>query len=294
MAKALTEWLNEALGPHTLVGRPSMTARRAGTAQSVVQVRDASGHSWFVKQPQAQRAWRSEVHAYRAWVPAIAERAPRLHAADEELRALVVSALPGISPLHRDLGAVRQAGQVLRRLHGVEVTDTGPFRAPRPMPQRLDKLLRRNAGLFTAEEAGFARRSAERATRLPPVPLMACHGDYNSHNWILDDAGTLRIIDFGEARLHRAASDFTKLFYGPWWHRPRLAGSFFKGYGRRPDAHDMEFIQCRMAVSAIAEVCFGRNRSNPEAEKRGRSRLSDLMDGYQVKVARRYLRQPRR
>lgn len=181
-----------------------------------------------------------------------------------------------------------QAGQLLRRLHEVEVGQVEPFGSPRPMPHRLERLLSRNGGLFTAEQAAFARSSAERATSLPRASLVACHGDYNRHNWLVDDTGTLRVIDFGEATLHRAAFDFTKMFYGPWWDNPRPAAAFFKGYGRRPDAAEMEFIQCRMAVSAVAEVCFGRNRDHLVAERRGQSRLAALMAGHQVKVGRSY------
>lgn len=289
MPSALTEWLNQELGQHVVVGRPSMTVRRTGTAQRVVQIRDASGDSWYVKRAAVRRAWRAEVDAYRTWVPAALEgRAPELHTAHPGLRALVVSAAPGVSPRHHEVGAVRQAGQLLRRLHDVEVRETTSFAKPGSMPQRLEQLLARNGGLFTAEEEAFARRSAQRAMALPTAPLVACHGDYNRHNWLVDETRTLRVIDFGEATLHRAAFDFAKLFYGPWWENPQPTAAFFKGYGRRPDAHEMEFIQCRMAVSAVAEVCYGRNRGHAAAESRGRSRLTALIAGHQVEVARRF------
>ena len=101
------------------------------------------------------------------------------------------------------------------------------------MPRRLDDLLSGNTRLCSAEEIAFASRCAERASTLPLAVLVACHGDYNRHNWLVDRAGILRVIDFGEAARHRAAFDFTKLFYGAWWSRPNLAAVFFEGYGRR-------------------------------------------------------------
>jgi hypothetical protein len=97
---------------------------------SVLRIRDASGATWYLKHHADQARYQAEVAAYREWIPALQDAAPRLRAADDSLQAVILSAVPGDTarwpatatfspgtgrPAERDLH--RAAGNVLRRLH---------------------------------------------------------------------------------------------------------------------------------------------------------------------------------
>ncbi|MFF9510659.1 NUDIX domain-containing protein [Streptomyces sp. NPDC014724] len=59
----------------------------------------AQGAAWYVKVHQSERFHGREVRGLRMWAPALGAAAPRLVAADETLRAVVITAVPG-RPLH--------------------------------------------------------------------------------------------------------------------------------------------------------------------------------------------------
>jgi hypothetical protein len=59
----------------------------------VLELCGADGVVWFVKQHRDVDEYRSELFAYRRWVPALGGRAPGLHAYDDDLQVLVLSAL---------------------------------------------------------------------------------------------------------------------------------------------------------------------------------------------------------
>jgi len=284
MTRALRQWVDQVLGDHSIGGLPPATARREGTSQRVVEVVDSGGMRWFAKQVADPRSWHAEVHAYRQWVPALGTRAPTLRAAAPGLRTLLMSAVPGQAPLRTDARAHREAGVLLRRLH-----ESRPARTQQPSDRGrtvvlLDGLLARRSGLFTPVEVAFVGSQANRINDLPLDKKVPCHGDYKWHNWLVDSVNTLRVIDFGESRWAIAAFDFSKLFFGVWWRRPDLAAAFFEGYGRQLTEHELEFVRLRMATYAVQEVAFGHDRGTPQHEDHGRSRLADLMAGYQVKA----------
>jgi hypothetical protein len=72
--------------------------------------------------PQPQRHVQ-EVHAYRTWIPALGDRAPRLLATTDDPPALVVTAVPGVPLTERQLDpeaeqdAYRRAGHLFKTLH---------------------------------------------------------------------------------------------------------------------------------------------------------------------------------
>lgn len=140
-------------------------------------------------------------------------------------------------------------------------------------------MLSRNEGLFVPDEAAFARDRVKRLAALPPTEKVPCHGDYYLHNWLVDPTGTVRIIDFEMSRWDRAAYDFSRLYFRAWWGRPDLAAPFFEGYGRRLDEQEVEYVDQRMVVTALAEVALGRRLRDPQRIELGRGRLAELIAG---------------
>jgi len=81
------------------------------------------------------------VTAYRLWTPALGTgRAPRLLAADPDLRAVLITALPGQIargahiPEADEPEIHRQAGMLLRRLHSASPATAAPGTG-RPAPR---------------------------------------------------------------------------------------------------------------------------------------------------------------
>jgi Ser/Thr protein kinase RdoA (MazF antagonist) len=138
--------------------------------------------------------------------------------------------------------------------------------------------------MLTHAEWDFLRSQNAAMASFVGMAHVPCHGDFKAHNWLVDSAGTLRVIDFGNSRYAPAASDFSRLFYGAWWRRPDLATAFFAGYGRAPSDEERAFIQSSVVGLAVAEIAFGRSRRRSRVEDAGRSRLADLMAGHQIRL----------
>lgn len=260
-----------------LGGFAVISARGASTGARVVEVVDGAGGRWFVKQVVAAQEWRREVESYRLWAPVLGDRAPRLRAADERLGVLVTSAVPGVraDTLRRGRGAVhRQAGALLRALH--DGAPTRPSRQPLVVRARRrleSELSRMEDGLLAPEEVEHAWERLEPLGGLHLGELVRCHGDLTPRNLVVDEEGVVRVIDFGSSRWHVAAFDFVRLYYGPWWGRPRLAEQFFAGYGRRPTPDELVLIDALLAVHAVAMVRWGRLQGTPRVVDRARARL---------------------
>ena len=282
MTDALTAWVDEVLGEHSVIESLPATARKADKGQRVQKVADGEGRTWMLKQVGVAHEWRAETHAYRDWVPAIEGHAPTLLASDEELRALLLSLVPGRHPRATNARAHRKAGAVLRRLHAASAPREQPASDPDIAGQRLERLLAESREVLSPQEHAFVRDQGDRLAELPLEPRVPCHGDYRPHNWLIDGSGTLRVIDFGKSRWETAAWDLAKLYLRPWWRRPQFASAFLEGYGRGLRAEEAEFIQRRMAVDAVAHTAFGATRGSNRHVDFGRSRLAELMAGHQV------------
>jgi Ser/Thr protein kinase RdoA (MazF antagonist) len=281
MTGDLLSWVQQVVGDHKIVDTPAQTAHKAASSQRVVKVVDAAGQGWFAKHVEQERAWRAEVHAYRHWVPALNGLAPRLEAADPELRALVVTALPGARPSPTGADHWQQAGALLRLLH--EARPSVPRRAPvRGGALKLAQARATAGRLFTRDELAFVEACATRIADLPIKVNVPCHGDYRQHNLLLDASGILRVIDFGDSGWDIAASDLSVSFYGPLWRRPDLAERFLDGYGRPLTDPEREFIQRRVAVTAVLQAAFGHRNHSRWHTGRGHRRLAALMEGHEV------------
>lgn len=280
MDASLQHWLQAVLGEHSVVSTRSATARRRGE-QPVLEVADRSGDRWFLKPVATQQEWRGESRAYRHWVPKLGDAAPTLKAGNAELRTLLVSAVPGEEPKPTHSRSHREAGRLLRLFH-----EAAPARSPgtsgRPvLPERLRRAAS-SSSILTADERNFVQREMTSLQSLPQQEEVPCHADYLPHNWLVDDTGTLRVIDFGNARWATAVHDLTKLCFGPWWRRPDLTAAFFEGYGRSLTPTERQFLQHYLSVDALREIMFGHQHGSTLHLDHGRSRLADLMNGYRL------------
>ncbi|MEV7907221.1 hypothetical protein [Streptomyces anulatus] len=95
----------------------------ARASSQVWRAANPHGGAWYVKVHQNFRFHDREVRALRTWVPALGAAAPRLVAADPELRAVVLSEVTG-RPLHgaalpdwQEREVFRRIGELARQVH---------------------------------------------------------------------------------------------------------------------------------------------------------------------------------
>jgi hypothetical protein len=166
------------------------------------------GGCWYLKRHSSDLFHQREVTALRHWGHALGSgRAPVLAAADSDLLAVVMTALPGQPVRELGLGeddeqeVHRQTGTLLRRLHEAArpaASDAGI----RHITTRAEGHLQRAGRLLTPAQSALARRSAERLGHLAAVlPAVPIHGDTQPRNWLWDPAARrLAMIDFERAR----------------------------------------------------------------------------------------------
>ncbi len=244
----------------------------------VFEVLDCEGRGWIVKRPAKHSHYRRELEAYWEWVPSLGDRAPALLAHNDVAMCLVISVLPGEVGRDGDPDVFRQAGALTRRFHesAPALPDLG-F-APR-MADTLEQWLARGGGVIDSESADFARRQVARISELPPPLTVPCHWDNHPRNWLVDQEGTVRLIDFGHSRWQAWALDFNRLYFGSWRDRPDLREGFLEGYGKNLDDEDVALIERCGVQIAVSNIIWAREHGDAPFEELGRRTLDVLRAG---------------
>jgi Phosphotransferase enzyme family len=240
---------------------------------------------WYVKRHSSALFHQREVTALRHWGQALGPgRAPALAAADSDLLAVVMSALPGQPVCDRGLGeddeqeVHRQAGILLWRLHEA-ARPVASDAAIRRITTRVEGHLQRAEHLLTPAQSALTRRSAERlgplAAVLPAVPI---HGDAQPRNWLWDPAAhRLAMIDFERAEVAPPVRDLVRLVDGAWDGRPDLAQAFFAGYGRALSGIEEEVLTCFTVLDAVSGLGWGPANGDGEVIGRARKTFARLL-----------------
>lgn len=265
---ALRSFAEQILGPCELV--TPMAGER------VAWIRDALGRGYVAKLHPGAEKHRREVHAYRCWAPALGASAARLVAADPDTMAILVTALPG-HPCQGagDIPAHRQAGALLRVLH-----DSEP---PRPLDgfqgwltSRISWWLERSGPLLPAGDKQAIDQHLAALHALGAPSGGPCHLDYQPRNWLVDQAGVLRVIDFEHARFGLQARDFVRLQFRFWASRPDLRAAFFDGYGRCLTETEEQIIRHCGAIDALTALVRGTQAGDAAMIAHGRATLRQL------------------
>jgi Ser/Thr protein kinase RdoA (MazF antagonist) len=249
---------------------------------AVLRVRDASGAVWFVKRHRHQQRYRAELTAYRRWVPALLDRAPRLRAFDDSLQAMILSALPGApaswpgvpapAPGAGRVGETavqREAGTTLRRLHDAQEAIPWPDFAVAKIEQ-FDGLRPALSGLLSRPALEAARREVVTLTEILPPDQVPCHHDYTPRNWLVAD-GTVSVIDFEWAGLDAWVADLARLHLGVWSTRPDLREAFLDGYGRRLSPADERALHGCAVLTGVWLLTKAHETGQPSFEDASRA-----------------------
>lgn len=232
----------------------------------VLEVSDAVGTRWIVKHCYRDRVFDRETKALRDWAPAVGPGlAPRLHSHDAQTRMFVMDRLPGTAGVATTPDAHRQAGVLIRRLHNVGPhTPVDNFAAV--ISTSLDAWLSRMPGVVPAADVDYARARMHDLAALPPTYAVVNHGDNQPRNWLVDDSGTVRLIDFGRAEIDGWLRDIDRMYFAEWVEHPTLEDAFFDGYGSPLADEDRERLRCLGAATSITGRLWSREHNNPAYE----------------------------
>ncbi|WP_233257966.1 phosphotransferase enzyme family protein [Micromonospora sp. S4605] len=212
----------------------------------------------IVKVHRSPERHTQEVHAYRTWIPALGDRAPRLLAATPDPPAIVITAVPGVPLNQRQLDpeaeqdAYRQAGQLLKTLHAAGPARLKPDWAAW-LAERAEYWIRQAGDCITPSYRDEVRAHMRALQDLAPLPAVPCHLDFMPRNLIHADDGTVRLIDFEHSRYDLAARDLVRLTTRIWPTRPDLRKMLLNSYGPLTVA-DLEVIEHCRYLAALTEL----------------------------------------
>ncbi len=262
------------LGPVTALSRPDLPVHIRAFA-------DSNGRHYLAKRHSSHERYEREGHAYKRWVPAIHDRAPHLLATDPDHLMLLLTAVPGVPATHVTPGgdseraAHHAAGAVLRRLH-----DSAPpedsLRMAVTLAERTRYWVDRTGALLTAAQRRLLLDHAD-AIGAAPVEVRFCHLDFQPRNWIIDDDGILRLIDYEHARPDARVRDLARLAHRYWPRRPDLYHAFVRGYGTALDDSERVLMYHFGALEAATALVRGTETDNTDLTLHGRTLLDRLM-----------------
>lgn len=218
-----------------------------------------------------------EIRAHHEWTSPLVEggRAARLLHADSEAKVLVTEYLPGTlvqdGPSVSDPEIYRQAGELLVALHSqTTVADrTFEVNANRKALAWLDRPHR------IPPNQTARLRELIRSWPEPEVMCVPTHGDWQPRNWLVDDDGILRVIDWGRADLRPPLEDFERLDSGEFVGHPEREEAFLSGYGSDPRRSAAWFRQRTRA--GIAAACWSFAFQVRELEERGHRMIAEAL-----------------
>ncbi len=263
---------------HWLPGSTVVRDHSWGQVDRVVLEVDCDGTSYAVKAsgPTDGHLAR-EVRAHREWLGPwrATGHAATLVGADLEARLLVTTWLPGQlvegTPAQAAPSTYHRAGVLLAVLHAqlaVEDADHEARENARAL-RWLDEPHR------IAADTEALLRSEIAAWPTPPATLVPTHGDWQPRNWVVDDAGTVRVIDLGRADLRTAASDLARLAAQDFRRDPALETAFLTGYGsdpREPGAWWRQRVR-----EAVGTACWAHRVGDTAFEAQGLRMLDEAV-----------------
>jgi Ser/Thr protein kinase RdoA (MazF antagonist) len=266
----------QVLGECTVVADRSMSHGEA----IVLELEDSSGRGWIAKHIVREKKYRQELAAYRDWVRMLESAAPSLHSAHDELNLLLLTKVSGTtvegSRWEYDPAVYHRIGELTRLLH-ISAAPVADEDFAENLADRLEDYIFRGAHLLTPDEVDCARAQVGELADLPPVITVPCHLDNHPRNWLVDEDGTVKLIDFGHAKMHPWVTDTNRMDLYHWRESPELREAFFDGYGMRPTEDDMYLYRLYLAYHGVTTIVWAHEHGDPKFAAEGRAWLSDLM-----------------
>lgn len=217
-----------------------------------------------------------EHDALTTHAPALGAFTGQLRAASTTARVLVMGFLPGVlvqgSPAELESTTYEKAGALLRTFHDQAAKPSAPYEAKEVQggltwlakPHRIPPAIAAAATQYLEAyepSDGFA------------VPT---HGDYQPRNWLIDDHGVVRMIDFGRFAWRAPESDFGFLHTRQWRTYPECEAAFFRGYGTDPRATYPERWKMHIVRFAVGAAAWGYSFGQHKMEEEGLELLTSI------------------
>ncbi|MBX4170780.1 aminoglycoside phosphotransferase family protein [Rhodococcus pyridinivorans] len=227
-----------------------------------------------------------EISAHERWTAPWVRcgRAARMVFADRATKLVVTEYLPGRLVLgtaaSSRLDVYEQAGALLAQFHRQEhVVDEGYERSANTKTLRWLAAPHR----IGPDVAGRLRSMVE-GWPTPTATLVPTHGDWQSRNWLADDIGVVKVIDFGRAGMRPAGEDFERLAVREFLRVPGAEQAFLRGYGEDPREEDAWFRRRVRAAVAVAVWAFHVGDDCYEAE--GHRMIAEALGRFPVRSVR--------
>jgi aminoglycoside phosphotransferase len=219
-----------------------------------------------------------ELRAHMLWLGPWTStgHAGRLRHSDADAKLLVIDFVPGNlvlgHPSAEQPDTYRQAGALLARLHSQATAIDTQYEA-RENAKSLGWLDKSHT---IAPEVEKRLRAEIASWPTPVTAIVPTHGDWHPRNWLIDDCGVVRVIDFGRADLRPPATDLARLAAQEFRRDPRLEVAFLDGYGADPrEPQAWRRIRVREAIGTavwahlVGDVAF---------EAQGHRMISEVLD----------------
>ncbi|MEV7565643.1 aminoglycoside phosphotransferase family protein [Streptomyces tanashiensis] len=243
----------------------------------------AAGRDAYVKISPSDLDFEREVAGYAFTAAHLSEtEAPRLLACDPGLRAILSTPLPGRVvrdlPLEpgTELRLYEDAGRLLRRWHDASEPGTDADRAAvrsdmEDKAREAADCLEDVAPHLAADRLTLVEAASKELPGLAEqLPLIYRHGDYETRNWLYDEAtGRHGLIDFAMAAHGVAASEFVWLCGAVWSVRPELREAYFTGYGRPLTAKEDRLLLLLTVRLGVSYLRNGLAKDRDELVARG-------------------------
>jgi hypothetical protein len=274
---AIVARCSSVLGDCTVVADRSMSHGEA----IVLELVSSSGAGWIAKHVVREKKYRQELGAYSEWVRMLGPAAPALHSAHDDLRLLILSRLDGRtvegSEWEYSPPVYRRIGELTRLLHVSAAPEVDEDFAD-DLVDRLENYLDRGAHLLTPDEIDLARSQVGEITEMPPAITVPCHLDNHARNWLVDETGTVKIIDFGHAQRAPWIADINRMELRHWREMPDLRDAFFDGYGQLPTEDDWHMYRLYLAYVGVTTIVWAHEHGDATFAAEGRAWLRGLAD----------------
>lgn len=270
---ALIEWAAQRFGPVSPITDHSWPHRET----RVLRLASAEG-------PLIVKAFRQPMHfererkGYRYAAPILEDAVPHLLASDADALMLALTSLPGSLALvehEHDPEIHARAARLLRRLHDGAPSAVDDGLGAR-MRRSFERYAERSRDVIAPEDLTKVRSLIERIED-QPIDTVDCHGDFSPRNWLVDERGTVRLIDFGRFQRDHVMTDVLLMSCRYWPAHPRLRDAFFAGYERAPAPRDEAYFRAAMGRWAIGTIIWAREHHDAPFERLGREALAELL-----------------
>ncbi|WP_100363328.1 phosphotransferase [Diaminobutyricimonas aerilata] len=246
----------------------------------VLELAPLDGRCAIAKWHRADRNYDREVLAYERNVPSLGSDAPQLIAHDDTLRLVLVTRAPGDvvagTDAAHDPDVHRQAGALIRRLHESDRTvrnsDYGAV-----LVRKFDRWSDRAAQLIEPDDLAAAERIVLGALDLPELEHVPAHRDNSPRNWVIDEGGRVRLIDFAALEYEPWCIDLFRMSQREWLDAPHLREAFLDGYGRQPDELDERMLRSFHALGAVTTIAWATEHGDAAFAQEGREMLERVL-----------------